>query len=130
MATAIRIVLLLVTLAALVLAAPTAGKIQKRSFLVPRSLNRAHPRGLNGPDAMRKVFRKYNFRTVDGFIANTKSAPNAGLDGLKIAANNATSNRTGTVAANPEPNAALFLSPVDIGGQTLNLDFDSGSSDL
>jgi hypothetical protein len=39
-------------------------------------------------------------------------------------------NATGTVAANPGENAALFLSPVDIGGQTLNLDFDSGSSDL
>jgi|TARA_R110002003_G_scaffold96_4_gene7388 hypothetical protein len=34
------------------------------------------------------------------------------------------------VAALPEQNAALFLSPVDVGGQTLNLDFDSGSSDL
>lgn len=39
-------------------------------------------------------------------------------------------NKTGSVAANPEQNAALFLSPVDVGGQTLNLDFDSGSSDL
>jgi hypothetical protein len=131
MATAIRIVFLLVTLAAIVLAVPTPGKIQKRSFKVPRSLNKAHPRGLNGPDAMRKVFRKYNFKIRDGFIANTKSgvAP-AGLEGLKIAANNGSANGSGTVAANPEDNAALFLSPVDIGGQTLNLDFDSGSSDL
>ncbi|KAF9629696.1 putative aspartyl protease protein [Lasiodiplodia theobromae] len=38
--------------------------------------------------------------------------------------------RNGEVAANPEENEALFLSPVKIGGQTLNLDFDSGSSDL
>jgi hypothetical protein len=35
-----------------------------------------------------------------------------------------------SVAANPEDNAALFLSPVEVGGQKLNLDFDSGSSDL
>lgn len=131
MSTTIRIMLLLVTLAAIVLAAPTPGKIQKRSFLVPRSLNRAHPRGLNGPDAIRKVFRKYNFKIRDGFIANTKSGPiPGGLAGLKIAANNGSTNGSGTVAANPEDNAALFLSPVDIGGQTLNLDFDSGSSDL
>jgi hypothetical protein len=130
MATAIRIVFLLVTLAAIVLAAPTPGKIQKRSFKVPRNLNRNHPRGLNGPDAVRKVFGKYNFRLMDGFIANTKAPTPNTLEGLKLAANNGSTNGSGTVAANPEDNAALFLSPVDIGGQTLNLDFDSGSSDL
>lgn len=130
MAAAIRILFVLVTLAALVLAAPTPGKIQKRSFKVPRSINRAHPRGLNGPDAIRKVFKKYNFKIAEGFIANTKSSATPSLAGLKINANNGSTNGSGTVAANPEDNAALFLSPVDIGGQTLNLDFDSGSSDL
>ncbi len=53
--------------------------------------------------------------------------------GLKQNAANSTAaanNGTGTVAANPEQNAALFLSPVSVGGQILNLDFDSGSSDL
>ena len=34
------------------------------------------------------------------------------------------------VAAVPEPNAAEYLSPVTIGGQTVTLDFDTGSSDL
>jgi hypothetical protein len=80
---------------------------------------------------MRKVFRKYNFKVKEDFIVKegfisqskqseqnmTSAAPTGG-------------NTTGTVAANPEDNAALFLSPVDVGGQTLNLDFDSGSSDL
>lgn len=36
----------------------------------------------------------------------------------------------GRVAANPEENDVEYLSPVKIGGQTVNLDFDSGSSDL
>ncbi|KAF2682064.1 acid protease [Lentithecium fluviatile CBS 122367] len=128
MATTIRLVFLLAALVAIVLAHPAPAKIQKRSFKVPRSINRAHPRGLNGPDAMRKVFSKYNFYTSAGFIANTKTPVT--LEGLRIAANNGSTNGSGTVAANPEDNAALFLSPVDIGGQTLNLDFDSGSSDL
>lgn len=36
----------------------------------------------------------------------------------------------GEVAATPEASDVEFLSPVQIGGQTLNMDFDSGSSDL
>lgn len=93
-------------------------------------MNKAHPTGPNGAAAMRKVFRKYNFMVKtnvldsEGFIAKTKQDKNSSKttpDGDKS---------SGTVAANPEQNAALFLSPVDVGGQTLNLDFDSGSSDL
>lgn len=72
---------------------------------------------------------KYNFKGFKGgFIAATKTGEK--FEGIRVAANNASANGSGTVAANPEQNAALFLSPVDIGGQTLNLDFDSGSSDL
>ncbi|PVI03538.1 acid protease [Periconia macrospinosa] len=124
----LRLFFMVTLLAAIVLAAPRPARVQKRSFRVPRSLNRAHPRGLNGRDAMRKVLTKYS--SNGGFISNHKVS--AMLEGLRTAAANGTKsgNGTGTVAANPEQNAALFLSPVDIGGQTLNLDFDSGSSDL
>jgi hypothetical protein len=38
--------------------------------------------------------------------------------------------KTGLVTATPEPGDVEYLSPVKIGGQTINLDFDSGSSDL
>lgn len=37
---------------------------------------------------------------------------------------------TGEVAATPADNGAEYLSPVTIGGQKLNLNFDTGSSDL
>ncbi|KJZ78660.1 hypothetical protein HIM_02051 [Hirsutella minnesotensis 3608] len=39
-------------------------------------------------------------------------------------------NQAGVVAANPEPNDTEYLSPIEIGGQKVNVDFDTGSSDL
>ncbi|KAJ4352300.1 uncharacterized protein N0V89_007648 [Didymosphaeria variabile] len=123
----LRIIFFVTLLAAIVLAAPAPAKIRKRSFKVPRHINApVHARGLNGGAAVRRVFNKYNLK--GGFIAAEKTGALA--TDLKINASNSTANGTGTVAANPGDNAALFLSPVDIGGQTLNLDFDSGSSDL
>lgn len=123
-----RLFFVFALLAALALAAPSQVRRQglaKRSFKVPRQLNAAHPTGLNGAAAMRKVFRKYNFVVKEDFAGISRAAV-----GTNATATAAGGNKTGTVAANPEQNAALFLSPVDIGGQQLNLDFDSGSSDL
>lgn len=40
------------------------------------------------------------------------------------------SNSTGEVVATPADNGAEYLSPVTIGGQKLNLNFDTGSADL
>ena len=37
---------------------------------------------------------------------------------------------TGTVTASPEQYDSEYLSPVSVGGQTVNLDFDTGSADL
>jgi hypothetical protein len=134
----LQFLLFVTLLAAVVLAAPAPSSkrnIEKRSFKVPRQLNTAHP-GPNGPAALRKVFRKYNFKqkadfmVKDGFISFSKQAQDKANTSASTAAAAKGGNTTGTVAANPGENAALFLSPVDIGGQTLNLDFDSGSSDL
>ncbi|EKG16708.1 Peptidase A1 [Macrophomina phaseolina MS6] len=118
----LRLLLLLVTLlAAVVLARPAPTKTTKtlkpRSFKVPRSLNPKIKRK-DGAQAMRKAMRKYGFKPQKAAAGNQT-----------LAAANAT-NENGEVAALPEDNEALFLSPVKIGGQTLNLDFDSGSSDL
>jgi hypothetical protein len=54
---------------------------------------------------------------------------NAIFGGNSTATKNATAG-TGLVTANPKMGDVEYLSPVRIGGQTLNLDFDSGSSDL
>ncbi|KAF2855662.1 acid protease [Plenodomus tracheiphilus IPT5] len=138
----IRFFLLVALLAAIVLAVPAPLRqqgLQKRSFIVPRQINKAHPTGPNGPAAMRKVFNKYNFKSKavfmekEGFIGQKgeKAQSQRGNRTKKPPASGAAArNQSGTVAANPEQNAALFLSPVNVGGQMLNLDFDSGSSDL
>jgi Eukaryotic aspartyl protease len=64
---------------------------------------------------MLKAYRKYNFQILGRASANTTAG---------------TGSQTGTVAAAPEPNAAEYLEKVNIGGQDLVLDFDTGSSDL
>lgn len=97
---------------------PTTANIQKRSFVhhVKRSINKRSP--LAGPDAMLKAYRKFGFQLISR-QANTTAGPGAPA-----------APGTGLVAAVPEPNDAEFLSPVNIGGQTVTLDFDTGSSDL
>lgn len=132
-----NLLLFVALLAAVVLAvpAPTLRRgLQKRSFEIPRQVNRAHPTGPNGMVAMRQVFRKYNFKVKEdfmvkeGFISFNKQSGNTTAP--TAAATTGGNKTSGSVAANPANNAALFLSPVDVGGQMLNLDFDSGSSDL
>lgn len=120
-------VVLVALLAALAVAVPNPTRtinrrpLGKRSFKVERAANPNALARTNGMAAMRKVFRKYGFEhpTIDTRIVVSNDN-----------ALNLTNKAGGLVSANPEDGAALFLSPVNIGGQTLNLDFDSGSSDL
>lgn len=79
------------------------------AFKVPQT--KAKSKILSGPAAMAAVYAKYG-----------ATAP----PDVKAAA----ANNDGTVAANPEQYDSEYLCPVNIGGQVLNLDFDTGSSDL
>ncbi|TVY18782.1 putative aspergillopepsin A-like aspartic endopeptidase [Lachnellula arida] len=64
-----------------------------------------------------------------GVAQSTGAASSSGSTAAAAAAGNGTSG-SGTVTATPETGDTEFLSPVNIGGQTMNMDFDSGSSDL
>jgi len=78
---------------------------------------------MTGPNAMAAAYRKYGFTMPKVLRARqlvNSTQPANGRAGAGV----------GVVAALPEPNAAEYLSPVTIGGQTVTLDFDTGSSDL
>ncbi|KAF2150091.1 aspartyl protease [Myriangium duriaei CBS 260.36] len=63
---------------------------------------------------MLKTYAKYG--KLDSAPAKLKAAAAAG--------------QSGSVTATPEGNDEAYLCPVTLGGQTLNLDFDTGSADL
>ena len=64
----------------------------------------------NGPAAYAKAYLKFG-KTIPDALASA-------------------SGNDGSVSATPQPNDSEYLCPVDIGGQSLTLDFDTGSSDL
>ncbi|KAH8882891.1 aspergillopepsin-F [Thozetella sp. PMI_491] len=122
-------------LATTAVAAPSS--IQKRSFKVERVKNRAF-KGHNGPRELLKAYQKYSMPVPDALMAAIQAqaaAAPAGAQtkakGASVKATNGTAAAgTGLVTATPEQGDIEYLAPVNIGGQTLNLDFDSGSSDL
>lgn len=81
----------------------------KQAFTVPQTIAKASIK--SGPAALAAVYGKFK-KVVP---ANVSAA----------AANN-----DGTITASPSQYDSEYLCPVSIGGQTLNLDFDTGSSDL
>ncbi|KAI1619938.1 aspergillopepsin I [Exophiala viscosa] len=119
----------LLFLSVLFLATALAGPIrqkQKRSFKIPR-LRQANyvP---NGKVAYRKALFKFGFDDIT-FQPNTAVAS-------KLQASTNTSiaatgdDEDGVTVANPSQGDSEFLSPVTVGGQTLVMDFDTGSSDM
>ena len=96
-------------LAALGVASPIEPLDNKATFTVPQTVARRFLK--SGPAAVASVYRKYG-----------KAAP--------ADINAAASNNIGTISATPDTYDLQYLSPVTIGGQTLDLDLDTDSSDL
>lgn len=94
------------TLTTLALAGPVP-QSTKRGITVHQKIAKPH----QAPAVqLRNAFQKYNVAVPED-VAKAASGQ-------------------GSVAATPEQGDTEYLSPVEIGGQTLNLDFDTGSADL
>ncbi|OTB03878.1 hypothetical protein M426DRAFT_12171 [Hypoxylon sp. CI-4A] len=139
--------LLIFGLLALVSASPA--RIQKRGVYKVERVANPKFTGRNGPRALLKALRKYRMPVPAGVAGaasgsnemiskrdprrkgkGNKKGGNAGAATPAAAATGSAANGTGLVTNTPEANDVEYLSPVTIGGQTINLDFDSGSSDL
>lgn len=152
MRSALSIICLLGLIVSFVWAAPTPNSIQKRSFKVDRVRN-LNFKGYNGAVQRMKAYRKYRLRPpqdlVDALAQQDKKAHRKGSATSKASAaaatattssvlvgsdstkaTNTSSASDGLVTNTPTTGDTEYLSPVTIGGQTLNLDFDTGSSDL
>lgn len=80
-----------------------------KDFIVHQSV--AKPFKKSGPAAVLSTYAKYHATAPEDVV-------------------NAAAANDGTVTTNPTQYDSEYLTPVTIGGQTLNLDFDTGSSDL
>ena len=92
---------------------PKAGFFGSSSFSVPAVHNDHYVR--NGTAALLKAYAKYNLKP-------TREMPEAFTSSLR-------KRQDGSVTAVPN-DGSEYLVPVTIGGEPLNLDFDTGSSDL
>ena len=138
-----RVMLFLILLvASTALALPS--RLQKRSFKTP-----VRGRTQQGPlDDFIRAHQKYDWSIVviesEPTTSSTEYGTSASIRTLStVSASqstatpasypNATSvqgSEDGEVTATPEANEIEYLSPVIIGGQSFNLNFDTGSSDL
>ncbi|CRG83746.1 hypothetical protein PISL3812_01102 [Talaromyces islandicus] len=125
-------------LTALALAAPTVPQLKGRSFQVDRVQRDGYV--AHGPAALRKAYRKFNVSAAAAAAASTSSGfqaldfvpkkhnrPQSAATGTN---SSSTAAQNGTVATSSVDGDVEFVSPVSIGGQTIMMDFDTGSSDL
>ncbi|TAQ84826.1 hypothetical protein B7494_g6854 [Chlorociboria aeruginascens] len=130
---------------------PPRNSIQKRSFKVERIPNPAYVRRAPGagtrailkahrkfrldlPPALASIMEDLNAAKNTGAISEkkhgAKPTPTSATTAATVAPGAGSTNGTGDVVNNPEPGDTEYLSPITVGGQTMVMDFDSGSSDL
>lgn len=104
----------LLATATLSLAAPAAEVVGRKTFQVAQVAHGTVRK--NGPIQMMKAYEKYARVGAQAPASVVQAA--------------AAASQSGSVAANPEQQDQAYLCPVNVGGTTLNLDFDTGSADL
>ena len=105
----------LLALAQAASAAPAKG--QGRHAFEIKQVDAGQVRRTPGPIAKLKTYQKYASAGAQAPAVVIKAAAAAAV-------------QTGSVAASPESYDSSYLCPVSIGGQTLNVNFDTGSADL
>jgi hypothetical protein len=130
----LQAILVLSTLATSSLAAPANAPLVPRSFEVPR-IRRADVPPKSGAAAMAQAFNKYGWDMVAaqkkfGLAPTSVSAAGTGQGRAAANGSGGAASNGGSVTASVANNGAEFLSPVTIGNQKFNMDFDTGSSDL
>ena len=92
------------------------------------------PNQRNGVMSLDRTYRKYGIASPQALSdlatqqKNAIASGSATITNEKVTASAGTG--SGSVVANPMLHDQEYLSPVTIGGQTLNLDIDTGSADL
>jgi len=114
-----------------VLAVPTrqTSRIQKRSFKVLRKRNEEF-KGYHGPTQLLKAYQKFGMTVPEGLHLSVSHRHRKGVANTTQPSSPQESG-TGSVTATPvEPNDLEYIAPVTIGGQSIDMNFDTGSSDL
>ena len=88
--------------------------VKKERFTVQQTVSKSSASSNGGPAALAQVYRKYHSKVP----ARLRKAV------MKVTQKDA------TVTASPNDGDEEYTAVVTIGGQTLNLNFDTGSSDL
>lgn len=96
-------------LLALASASPVERRDIKKEFTIEQSVAKSFI--MSGPAAVLWTYNKFNVPAPEDVVS-------------------AAASNDGTVSAAPTNFDSQYLTPVTIGGQTLNLDFDTGSADL
>ncbi|QDS74997.1 hypothetical protein FKW77_005524 [Venturia effusa] len=104
-----------------------ADGLEKRSFSIPHST--PPQRHLDGPAALRKAYLKHGFEVPEALRLRKRQSIVAQLTGPNDV-DPAVPATTASEVAITEKNDLEYLSPVEIGSTTMQLDFDTGSSDL
>lgn len=106
--------------------------LQGRSFKVERVKRNEYV--AHGPAALRKAYRKFGIdaATLEGVdVSDFQPFQTKHTSSVKIAKEDVVdSEQTGAVDATSVDGDVEFVSPVNIGGQTLDMNFDSGSADM
>lgn len=115
------------------LAVPTTPRPQRqiRSFKVERI--RRDDYVAHGPTALRKALRKFRITPMNSTGIDLDSFEHYALGHMSAVSSDQSSQHTGqegSVTATSVQGDSEFVSPVNIGGQAITMDFDTGSSDL